>query len=190
MAIFVAVSCPVKAQHVAKVYSAYEAGDYATDLQEWRPFAEQGNSSAQLSLGWIYFLGEGLPQDYNEAVKWFRKAAKQGDAEAQRVLGVMYINGHGVLQDYEEAVRWYREAAEQGDAMAQGILGVLYINGLGVLQDNILAHMWYNIASANGDESGAENRDKIAKLMTPQDISKAQAMAQDCMNSNYQNCGD
>jgi hypothetical protein len=65
----------------------------------------------------------------------------------------------------------------------------MYGNGLGVPQDNILAHMWYNIGGANGDEIGSENRDIAAKHMTPQDISTAQAMARDCMSSNYQNCG-
>ena len=38
-------------------------------------------------------------------------------------------------------------------------------------------------------ENGAENRDIIAKKMTPQDISKAQAMASECMSSDYKNCG-
>ncbi len=31
--------------------AAYERGDYATALREWRPFAEQGNASAQFNLG-------------------------------------------------------------------------------------------------------------------------------------------
>ena len=65
----------------------------------------------------------------------------------------------------------------------------MYDNGHGVPQDNILAHMWFNISSANGNENGSEFRDIVAKGMTPQDMSTAQAMARDCMSSNYQNCG-
>ena len=49
--------------------------------------------------------------------------------------------------------------------------------------------MWYNISAANGIETGANNRDSLAKKMTSEDISKAQAMAKVCMNSNYEKCG-
>ena len=127
--------------------------------------------------------------DYATALQELRPLAEQGDAGAQFLLGIMYRNGRGVLQDYTEAVSWYRKAAEQGDAGAQNNLGFMYGNGRGVLQDNILAHMWANISSANGNENGSEGRDIMAKEMTPQDISAAQAMARDCMSSNYQNCG-
>ena len=101
----------------------------------------------------------------------------------------MYDSGDGVLQDYAEAVKWFRLAAEQGNASAQNNLGTMYEVGNGVLQDNIRAHMWYNIASANGDEKAGEWRDERAGLMTSADISEAQKMARECMNSNYQNCG-
>ncbi len=93
-------------------------------------------------------------------------------------------------------MRWYRLAAEQGVAQAQYNLGSMYDNlgsmyeyGRGVLQDNILSHMWYNIGSANGNKKSSEWRDMIAAKMTPQDISKAQAMAKECMSSGYKNCG-
>ncbi len=104
-------------------------------------------------------------------------------------LGQMYKQGEGVPQDYKEAASWYRKAAEQGFARAQTNLGYMYDQGHGVLQDNILAHMWYNIGSANGNELGGDNRDFLAKGMTQEAIEKAQAMARECMSSNYQNCG-
>ena len=101
----------------------------------------------------------------------------------------MYSNGQGVPQDYAEAVRWYLLAAEQGAASAQNNLGVMYILGQGLLQSNVMAHMWYNIASANGRSKSGDMRDKVAGLMTSADISKAQEMARECMNSNYTKCG-
>ena len=41
----------------------------------------------------MYRNGEGVPQDYAEAVKWFRLAAEQGHACAQTLLGAIYHNG-------------------------------------------------------------------------------------------------
>ena len=101
----------------------------------------------------------------------------------------MYGNGQGVLQDYGEAVKWYRLAAEQGCAKAQTNLGSKYRKGEGVPQDNTVAHMCYNIGSANGNELGGSNRDEISKNMTPAAIENAQAMARECMNSSYTQCG-
>ena len=65
----------------------------------------------------------------------------------------------------------------------------MYYNGHDVLADYVIAHMWYNVGAANGNEIGAENREIIAKEMTSEDISKAEAMAKVCINSNYEKCG-
>jgi len=81
--------------------------------------AEKGLAYSQYVLGGIYYNGEGVPQDYAEAVKWFRKDAKQGEVYAQYNLGWMYGTGTGVPQDDDEAVKWFRKAAEQGHAEAQ-----------------------------------------------------------------------
>ena len=70
----------------------------------------------------MYFIGQGVSQDYKESVKWYRLSAEQGDAEAQFNLGLMYSEGQGVPQDDKEAVKWYRLAAEQGDADAREII--------------------------------------------------------------------
>ena len=52
-----------------------------------------------------------------------------------------------------------------------------------------MAYIWYSIAAANGHNEAGEYRDKLAGLMTTEDISKATAMARECMNSGYKKCG-
>ena len=66
-----------------KGLAAYEKGDYATVLKEWKPIAEQGDAAAQFELGIMYDYGKGVTQDYNAAFKWFKLAAEQGYANAQ-----------------------------------------------------------------------------------------------------------
>ncbi len=105
--------------------AAYDAGDYATALREWKQLAEQGNASAQNSLGRMYHKGEGVPQDYAEAAKWYRLAAEQGYAGAQYNLGDLYFLGRGVPEDGAEAMKWFLHAAEQGHAEAQEVLRLL-----------------------------------------------------------------
>ena len=41
--------------------------------------------------------GQGVPQNFKEAVRWFTKAAEQGDADAQFYLGVMHEEGQGSM---------------------------------------------------------------------------------------------
>ena len=189
LAFLMTLTSPVAAQDFQKGLAAFQAGDYATALQEWTPLAKAGDALAQNSLGFMYNNGNGVLQDYKEAAKWYRLAAEQGIDSAQTNLGNKYKFGEGVLQDYKEAVKWYRLAAEQGSAAAQTNLGFMYQSGVGVLQDNTMAHMWYNIASANGFEKAGGFRDELAGLMTSADISKAQAMARECINSGYTKCG-
>lgn len=103
------------------------------------------------------------------------KMAERGDAEAQNNLGVIYAKGHGVAQDYKQAAYWYKKAAEQGHAGAQHNLGFVYAEGQGVTQDLKLAYIWSSLAAAQG--KGINNRDVIAKMLTPQQLSEAQDQA-------------
>ena len=65
----------------------------------------------------------------------------------------------------------------------------MYKNGKGLKKDKILAHMWFNIASATGSEEARKSRNIIATNMTSEGIYLATAMAKECMESNYKNCG-
>jgi len=85
----------------------------ATFLLELEKKAEAGDPYAQFNLGNAYYKGNGVPQDYKEAVKWYTKSAEQGFADAQCNLASCYQKGEGVSQDIEEAVKWWKKAAEQ-----------------------------------------------------------------------------
>ena len=122
-------------------------------VEACRTAAEQGDAEAQFSLGVMYDNGEGVSQDYAEAVKWYRLAAEQGLASAQADLGYMYASGRGVPQDDAEAVKWFRLATEQGHASGQFRLGIMYYDGEGVPQDYAEAVKWYRLAVEQGNAS-------------------------------------
>ncbi len=56
---------------------AYERGDYATALTEFRPVAQQGDADAEFILGVMYSKGQGVPQDDVQAHMWLSLAAAQ-----------------------------------------------------------------------------------------------------------------
>ena len=98
--------------------AAYVRQDYATALSLLQPLAEQGyharRAVAQFSLGSMYHNGQGVAQDYREAVRWYRLAAEQGLMFAHYNLGLMYANGQGVAQDYVRAHMWFNLGAIPG----------------------------------------------------------------------------
>jgi uncharacterized protein len=159
--------------------SAFEKGDSVTAFKEFKTLAEQGDPRAQFNLGTMYDNGEGVPQNYAEAVKWYGKAAEQGRPNAQNNLALMYLEGQGVARNYDEAVKWFRKAAEQGYSEAQYNLGAAYANGQSVPQDFVQAHMWFNLAGAQGNSEAQTWRDKVAAKMTPAQIAEAQRLARD-----------
>ena len=88
---------------------AFQAGNFFT--KESHLAADPTDAYEQVHLAEMYYLGEGVPQDFAEAVKWYRLAADQGLAIAQGALGDAYSNGEGVPEDFLQAYKWLNLAA-------------------------------------------------------------------------------
>jgi uncharacterized protein len=148
-----------------------------------------GSAGVSFSADFQKGLDAYKKKDYATALREWTPLAEQGNAGVQYNLGNMYRQGLGVPQNYKTALKWYRLAAKQGVATAQSNLGVMYGMGTGVLQDYVLSHMWFNIASISGEsKSASENRDIIAKQMTPSQIETAQKLARECVRKKYKGC--
>ena len=130
--------------------AAHDRGDYATAYRLWKPMAEQGIAEAQLMLGIIYGIGQGVPQDSAEATKWYRRAAEQGYADAQLMLGLLYAKGQDVPQDYVLAHMWFNLAASRFPA-----------------------------SEGEKRKQTVKNRDIVASKMTPYQIAEAQRLARE-----------
>jgi len=61
----------------------------------YRLAAEQGYAKAQSGLGFMYSLGQGVPQDYLQAHMWANLAAAQGDKSAGEVRDLLAGVRHG-----------------------------------------------------------------------------------------------
>ncbi|TKB69563.1 MAG: sel1 repeat family protein [Nitrospira sp.] len=137
--------------------------------------AAQGDAEAQATLGFSYYIGYGVLQDYAQARRWLEKAAALGNAEGQFWLGRLYDLGRGVAQDYAQSAKWYEKAAAQGHASAQDWLGRQYLQGQGVPQDVAQSAKWFQKAAAQGyapaqDDLGIAY---FSGLGVPQDFTQA-----------------
>ena len=90
-----------------------------TDMAAVKELAEQGNADALSRMGWYYYYGTYMPQNYNEAMRCFRKGAEAGDSACMYGVGWLYENGLGVTADHDLAIQWYRQAASHGSEDAK-----------------------------------------------------------------------
>jgi len=141
--------------------------EFATAHKLFLDLADKGIAEAQINLGMMFEAGQGVLQDYAEAIRRYRLAADLGLIEAQEKLdllsnkiaeaqinlglGVRFETGQGVPQDYAEAIRRYRLAANLGLIEAQEKLDLLI--------NKMQEHLLENPASANEFKSPKETQD-------------------------------
>ena len=64
--------------------NAYDREEYEVALREFHRLAAMEHGEAQFNLGLMYALGEGVPEDDAEAVRWYTRAAEQGHADRSK----------------------------------------------------------------------------------------------------------
>jgi len=101
--------------------------DNPKEAAKWfRKAADAGDSAGMLNLGAMYYLGNGVLEDYAIAAYWYRKAADAGNVDAMYNLGRMYENGQVAgVKDPTHARELYDKAAAMGNAEAKAGLARL-----------------------------------------------------------------
>jgi mono/diheme cytochrome c family protein len=87
-----------------------------TTYEKFLPLALEGDSEIQNFLGYMYFYGEGVHQNYKEAHYWFHLAAEQKNLKAQQNLAIFHsgtvINVPKEYKNLEEGNEWGRRHEE------------------------------------------------------------------------------
>lgn len=147
-----------------KGYALAEEGRWTEAFPYLKFGADKGNISiAQHEVAICYQEGDGVSQDFAEALKYLYKAAtnKKPWGAAFQSLGDYYNNGIGVPKNYEEAFKWYYKGAnvpngtvtnEYTTAKCMYRIGYAYLVGQGVQQDANQAMSWLTKAAENDDE--------------------------------------
>jgi uncharacterized protein len=153
------VTTPVIAGPLEDADAAERRDDYATAIPIYRMLAEKGVVTAYNRLGYLYYIGVGVKQDWLESAKWYGKALEAGDESAAGSLGgigrnwrFMYRNAPMNHIIYE----LIEKAAKRGIAVAQFSLGVMnypigdptFDERKGNLSEALI---WYRRAADKGD---------------------------------------
>lgn len=152
---------------------AWQAGNYAKAITEWRAPAEQGDADAQFNLGQAYKLGRGVPADSKLAQSWYLKAAQQGHEQAQANLGLIMFQGG----DRHGAIPWIVKAAQQGEPRAQYVLGTAMFNGDLVARDWPRAYALMTRAAAAGLPQAATSLQQMDGYLSMADRQTGAALA-------------
>jgi uncharacterized protein len=149
--IAVATPLAVAQADVRAGVEAWEAGDYARALREWRPLAQAGDADAQFNLAQAYKLGRGVPQDMAQAIAWYERAASQGHIQAEDNLGlVLYETGRR-----SDALSWLERSAARGEPRAQYVLAAELFNGQITTRDWVRAYALMKRSSDAGLQRAA-----------------------------------
>jgi len=93
-----------------KGLQAFDAKDFKQTLAVLKPYAEQGNCTAQFAVGFSYMYGDDIKND-SLARHWLELAANQKQASAMGPLAVSYFMG-SEKPDIVKAYMWAVLAAE------------------------------------------------------------------------------
>tara|TARA_R110000787_G_scaffold262422_2_gene367862 strand:+ start:12886 stop:13635 length:750 start_codon:yes stop_codon:yes gene_type:complete len=144
--------------------------DFASAIKWYNAAAEQAYPEAFYALGSMSENGDGMRQDYLQALRYYNLAVRHaGLPKAYFAVGQMYFHGRGVPQDYLKAIESYISAARGGYAPAQYVYGALLEQGWGVKQDLISSYIWYGLAAREDPkilEAVSMNFDARAALET------------------------
>ncbi|NBQ65468.1 MAG: sel1 repeat family protein [Verrucomicrobia bacterium] len=90
---------------------------YSTELKEK---AEEGDSEAQVNLGWCYFDGLGIDKDYKKAASWFQKAADQNNPWGELNLAICFKEGKGVPKNLLKAFEYFSKTGKRKSSICSG----------------------------------------------------------------------
>ncbi|NBY43033.1 MAG: sel1 repeat family protein [Verrucomicrobia bacterium] len=145
------------AQWYRSEYDEWNYGPYILKCAELYKLAtEHGSEEAQFYLAMCYLRGEGVPRDYEEAMKRIWIGAHEGDSTSQNYLGLLY--------------------SKQRDSVFERSEFAL----LAPEPDIIEAYAWINLAGAKY-AGFRQNLDSIAGQLTAEQTLAAQKRSKEIL---------
>lgn len=86
VALLLSACTPTTAQEMMRGKQAYIAHRYDLSSVHVSRAAKEGDPDAQYAMGYMFYYGKGVPQDYKRGKYWIAKAAAQGQPLAIKAL--------------------------------------------------------------------------------------------------------
>ena len=79
---------------------------FNTAFSELEPIAETKNRTAMYYLAYLYMTGQGVSQNYSEAMRLYNESAEMGDGQSQVMLSKIYAEGVVAERNPKKAYAW------------------------------------------------------------------------------------
>jgi|GEM_PF-2197096 len=153
---------------IAHCYRTATFPFYTKAMFWYKKASEKGSAAAKFYIGEMYENGEGIEQDFKQAVNWYEEAGKCPFIEADNQensrgrnwnnigfynAGKIYYKGEeGVERDQVKALEYFQKAADNNaeDYEPYYYLGIEYLKGNIIDQDYEKALRYFEIAVKNG----------------------------------------
>lgn len=129
---------------------AYGKKNYEDAFRYFTEASNDGNTTACLYLGSMYFSGLYVKPDLDKAKVLFRRAAEKNDHLAQLALSqLLYMDGVRNKDSIVEGNKWLIKAAEGGNSEAQFNLAQRLSSGQNIDKDAEKSIFWLKEAAKN-----------------------------------------
>ena len=160
------------------VSEAITKGDLPGAARRARELSDANDIEGQYNLALFYWHGVGIPQNYDEAIRWSTLAGVRGhnkSASARRVMAKTLEPA--VVQ---KAMEWSRlrliKMAEGGDDAALVSMARSYSPDFGFAND-VEAYYWASLAFSAGKAEVRRQRDGLVSKIRQADLLKTQQKA-------------
>jgi TPR repeat protein len=151
-------------------------------------------SYALRGIGLLYEHGDGVEQDYQNALAYYQDAAKEHNKAAYYSIALLYYYGYGVSKDYTTSFEWFEKViteklklgATHVCVLNEGVyssktyslepesfiygeahfyLGIMFKNGQGTVKNKEQAEKHFKLAVSYGSEKKQNSMKKRVRLL-------------------------
>lgn len=160
------------------VSDAITKGDLPGAARRARELADANDVEGQYNLALFYWHGVGIPQNFDEAIRWTTLAGVRGHNKAASARRIMSKTLEPIV--VQKAMEWSRlrliKMAEGGDDAALVSVARSYSPDFGFAND-VEAYYWASLAFSAGKSEVRRQRDGLVSKIKQADLLKTQQKA-------------
>ncbi len=177
-AVALALTGPVAADSFDEAMAAFKSGDLDRAVVLFRELADHNDGAAQANLAVLYAIGQGVPQNDQDAYYWAWRARFSGEKAAIEMISLLRerLTEEGRAEVASRLIKDLTDTALRGDLGALTALGRVY-NEVSEPSQKAEALLWFTVAAAFEAPYAALFREGVSQEISKQERLTIQARA-------------
>ena len=173
-----AVALPASADQFDEAMAAFKGGDLDRAVVLFRDLADHNDGAAQANLAVLYAIGQGVPQNDQDAYYWAWRSRFSGEKAAIDMIKLLRerLTEEGRADVAARLIKDLTDTALRGDLGALTALGRVY-NEVSEPSQKAEALLWFTVAAAFEAPYAALFREGVSQEISKQERLTIQARA-------------